>query len=311
MKNVDDAIESFFAYLKQYRLKVLSIPLDPSKENAKHLTETSAETIERVQKANVFFMGSLLDLSESIDVVIDDLNEDLRCGFPMPFNEMVMLSKTPESESIIGWVATILMRIPDLMRVPGDRPDFLKNLIFLGGAAHYKGLGWQLQFCILVDILESEDGNFQWQITAKRDLYQKISDEDARFVVLKTFQSMALISHPNNYILLETPKLSPKEERRVKEGKHISGGKRPRYIIVDHEVLVGMRTPSNGHASPVPHKRRGHWMRLAERCIHAKSRGNDRAWVKHCDVGQLEFESERSRYQVLTDFQDRIQREGS
>lgn len=297
MKSVNDAIESFFAYLKHLKMTPFASNfLEPT-----DLEDVYVEMLERAQNSSMFFMGLDEDLSKSINTVTDDLIKDFEYGFPMPFNEMAMLVRYLDD----SWCAVILLRVSK------DRlPTFngCENLIFVASFV-YRNFWFTGKLSAFVDVLKFKDKSFQLHVIARGGL-DTIPDEDVSALIGIAFKSMALISHPNNYILLETPKLSLKEERRVEEGKHISGGKRPRYIIVDHEVLVGMRTPSNGHASPIPHKRRGHWMRLAERCIHAKSRGNDRAWVKHCDVGQLEFESEGSRYQVLTDFQDRIRREG-
>jgi hypothetical protein len=78
----------------------------------------------------------------------------------------------------------------------------------------------------------------------------------------------------------------------------------PHFVVVDHDVLVGMsgRGAGQEHASPVPHHRRGHWMRLAERCREAKAAGKDRVWVRPTYVGDTEFSDLRNDYKVLMDF---------
>lgn len=117
---------------------------------------------------------------------------------------------------------------------------------------------------------------------------------------------LALISHPLNYIVRESPQLTDHEVKRIESGKRYPDSKRPRYIIVDHEVLVGMNKPIGTHASPIPHKRRGHWMRLSKRCRHAKERGLEKVWVRDTYVGETDFVQNGRRYQVLLDFQDKV-----
>jgi hypothetical protein len=79
--------------------------------------------------------------------------------------------------------------------------------------------------------------------------------------------------------------------------------KTPHYLVVDHEVLVRMsgRTGET-HASPIPHHRRGHWKRLAERCKYARQMGRDKVWVKETYVGEREFADSHNQYVVLMDF---------
>lgn len=123
-----------------------------------------------------------------------------------------------------------------------------------------------------------------------------------------TMFMIPLISHPMHYIVREVPTLNSSEgARAVKKG--FPDRKRPRYLMVDHSVLVRM-THGKTHeeaeeeeirASPVPHKRRGHWRRLAERCAHAKERG-DKVWVRPTYIGAKEFEQAGRKYHVIMDF---------
>lgn len=117
---------------------------------------------------------------------------------------------------------------------------------------------------------------------------------------------LGLLSHPLNYIIRESPQLTDHEAKRIQAGKRFPDAKRPRYIILDHDVLVGMQKPIGTHASPVPHKRRGHWMRLSERCRHARERGQEKVFVRDCYVGERDFVQNGRRYQVLLDFQDKV-----
>jgi hypothetical protein len=112
----------------------------------------------------------------------------------------------------------------------------------------------------------------------------------------------AALSHPENYVVRVTPELTPREERRVAAGRPRPPQKAKHFIVVDHEVLVGMRGQAGGtHASPVPHERRGHWRRLAERCRHAKLLGRDRVFVKPALVGDPAWKGEKNFYEVLPD----------
>ena len=111
------------------------------------------------------------------------------------------------------------------------------------------------------------------------------------------------ISHPSRYVVRVTPRLSPREERREASGKKREPGKAPHFVVVDHEVLVRMKKdPEGTHASPVPHERRGHWARLAERCRHARLLGKDKVWKRPTFVGEREWQSEKALYEVLLDF---------
>lgn len=73
--------------------------------------------------------------------------------------------------------------------------------------------------------------------------------------------------------------------------------------ITFHDILVGMSQGHYGtHASPVPHERRGHWRRLADRCRHARLSGKDKVFVRPAYVGERTFSNDKNRYEVLMDF---------
>ena len=117
---------------------------------------------------------------------------------------------------------------------------------------------------------------------------------------------IAAISHPANYVVRVTPDLTPREERRAKQGHPRPIQKTPHFIVVDHEVLTALnpnrRSSEAGHASPVPHYRRGHWMKLAERCRHARLLGKNRVLVRDTFVGDANFRGDKNFYEVLLDF---------
>lgn len=118
------------------------------------------------------------------------------------------------------------------------------------------------------------------------------------------------ISHPAQYVVKVTPALTPKEHRRCLNGKDLPREKTPHFLVVDHEVISRMRKdPAGTHASPVPHERRGHWARLAERCRHAKLLGKDKIWKRPTFVGERVWTDEKNLYEVLLDFGKKAQPE--
>jgi hypothetical protein len=125
---------------------------------------------------------------------------------------------------------------------------------------------------------------------------------------LATIQMITSISHPMNYIVRTTPKITDHEKRRIESGKSSDKRKRPYFIVVCHDVLVQMRKgiyAEGGEVdrnSPTPHHRRGHWMRLAERCRHAKMLGKEKTWRRPAFVGDVNFGDEKNFYEVLMDF---------
>jgi hypothetical protein len=119
-------------------------------------------------------------------------------------------------------------------------------------------------------------------------------------------EQAAAVSHPMNYIVRESPFLTPREQRKLEKTGERPDRKRDRYIVVDHEVLVRMSNAKYGtHASPVPHERRGHWMRLSERCRFALRAGKSRVWVRPAYVGDRMFQNDKARYEVLMDSKKR------
>jgi len=104
-----------------------------------------------------------------------------------------------------------------------------------------------------------------------RDMTDYILGDGGADAIAKNFLSLsAFISHPMNYHVQVTPKLTPKEERKAAKGKYYNPQKRRHVLIVDHEVLIQMREGDvdlhmGTHASPVPHHRRGHWKQLPPR----------------------------------------------
>lgn len=301
--NVNEAIESLFSYLRNG----ISQPTE-STVCACTLNEEFSKYINlRATKAGVFFMGNYLELRKAIHTVEDGLKEDLKERVPLPFDEIFTLTKFDEnvvSDPGILWEADFVARVPNHLLDEEVKANGVKDPIFFVKLLYRFKVGWVHAASAFADYRGLGDEGFNVGLFSRSRNGAGL--KNLGYAISSSFQDVALISHPMNYILLESPRLTPREERRLKDGKHISAQKRPRYIIVDHDVLVGMQDGGGAHASPTPHQRRGHWMRLAERCIHAKARGDQRVWVRPHYVGKLEFDRNGSRYQVLMDFRERI-----
>lgn len=97
-----------------------------------------------------------------------------------------------------------------------------------------------------------------------------------------------------------TPYLTPRERRRVDRGEPVPIRKRPFYLVMGHKGLIDLRLESTSTALRLPllHARRGHWMRLAERCKMARAGGGDRVWRRETYVGDREFKDLACRYNV-------------
>ena len=124
--------------------------------------------------------------------------------------------------------------------------------------------------------------------------------QDMGHIIEDSLLRVALISHPENYVVKRTPKLTPREQRRVAVGEPIPNRKRPYYEVLDHAGLVRLRQESLSPALklPLPHARRGHWMRLAERCREARAAGKEKVWRREAYVGDRKFETEAGGFEV-------------
>lgn len=262
-----------------------------------------------------FFLGDEEDADRAIDVIKDDLKRDLIVSIPFPFKEQVLLVKTANNPTFKS-----ALELADALGAP--RPEWnatfvsavegLKEALFSWDCAFFPGLGWFVISAGAISLSLSVRPELQYLIGDKAVMFDPMrsgytdrtswskSQEDM-FVksCVATAYHLALIAHPENYIVKESPQLTPHEANRLERGKRFPDAKRPRYLIVDHYVLVGRLKPQGTHSSPVPHQRRGHWMRLAERCKHAQARGVNRVYVKSCDVGPRDFVVNKRRYQVL------------
>lgn len=285
-----------------------------------------------LEESRVFYLGEDSDFTDAINDIKPDLHKEMKDGIPMPFKDISVVTIVRkafgadlEKEFVRGvfgqdfkdgrprlipegapvWVLDRLIEV-------GEEDPTVKNIIkisypeaiaevkqwFQMSRYHgYEGLkaapmGFAVGYCGV------RENGFVRTLTleAVRPMGQNI---------VSNLEQVAAISHPANYVVKVTPELTPREARKVSAGAPRPPQKRTHFIVVDHEVLVGMRRGDGTHASPVPHERRGHWMRLAERCRHAKLLGKDKVWVRPAFVGEKEWKNPKNHYEVLLDFNEK------
>jgi len=281
-----------------------------------------------LDQSHIFYLGEDEDFTSAIGDIRVDLHEEMQDGVPMPFrdvsvvtivrkalnegeeqklHEAIMGGKAPPSRPIMEDGEPVL--IMDRLIEVGPENPAIKEVIHWGGPEvvkivkqwfvmsrfhGYPGfksapLAWSLGYVGI------GPGGYVRTLTleAVRPMGQNI---------VSNLEQVAAISHPANYVVKVTPELSPKEARKVAAGKPRPPQKRSHFIVVDHEVLVGMRRGEGTHASPIPHQRRGHWMRLGERCRHARLLGKNKVFVKETFVGERTWADPKNLYEVLPDF---------
>jgi hypothetical protein len=277
-----------------------------------------------IAETHIFRMGDDEDIMQSIMPIRKDIAEDCRERIPMPFSDLACASTVPMTSSggERHWVLDRLIESPSFRKEDPPGADLVEergwkihqHLFIMRYTEHNRLVFgptaipsmWHVWFCGTHDIgyrsLNAIDELFNRFATALLGdrvglFYDLVMKETA-----SVLEQLAAISHPQNYVVRVTPELTPKENHRIASGHPRPARKSPHYIVVDHEVLVSMSNGHYGtHASPVPHERRGHWRRLAERCVHARLQ-KDRVFVRPTYVGEKTFTDPKNRYEVLLDF---------
>lgn len=300
------------------------------------------------EKTHIFNMGEDEKVEAGIAEVWDDLKDDMKGGVSMPFKDMSCVSLVSNMWTNNGPKIVlpnmrqkyIFDRVIEAKMTDSEN-ETLKNAILpqnaSAGAIEAAKHG-PLQKLVIIRVEEGIESTVSWicyyygvyeggiMLTAlptsqmERDLGPALKDpklqtwltEESRPVI----KQIAAISHPANYVVQVNPRLTDRETRRVASGKVFPAQKTQHYVVVDHDVLVQMsgREATGTHASPVPHHRRGHWMRLGERCREARAAGKERVWVRPTYVGDQEFADVRNEYKVMMEFgkkQDLLSRETS
>lgn len=257
----------------------------------------------------VFYLGEDERMDEVLDVLWGpELTEEAKDWILMPFKDVTMVEKLTRNNGREVWVVS---RVIEATAPNGEGQPFLVfgyELTNLSDRSEPHASQFWYRGCAPDD--EPFRGlvgkRVKYELT--RNLFMEIPglpDEENDLGACEAMVRMIVaISHPANYVVKVSPRLTPREERREKQGR-ANPAKKPHFIVIDHEVLVNLdprrRRSTGTHASPVPHHRRGHWRRLADRCVHARQRGH-RIPVRPSYVGDRKFEDQKNFYEVLLDF---------
>jgi hypothetical protein len=288
-----DFLESFFSKLRRDTFSMSRD--DPRVAPPLAAMGNPSELVALIDGAPLFQLGNWDDIAKAMNEHRADLVEELADGLMAPFPSIAMVLHGPT-----GWRMEWLRRMGE-----GTEGDRFIHLVF-----HEK----HLEPILLLNAIEFEyagkkEGRFLVHImpeTVNRHLAvdrRPISQvaNDLGMIIEDAMFRVALISHPANYIVERSPRLTLREERRASRGEARPFRKRTHFILIDPEGLAELRqgiSPSTPR-SPVPHARRGHWMRLSERCRIARREGRTKTWVRETFVGEREFSDAANYYRVL------------
>lgn len=313
-----DFIEMVAARVRKFRAAASPIKLNLEWAGA---PKRLADMIPDFSETHVFHLGDDEAVREAIKPIRDDLTEECRDRIPTPFRDVSCVSRVPWKGKHY-WVLDRLIEAPEGRRLPTNIDD-----------VRAKGLEIKQHFFVMRHMEDDDEDMLGvstplmwdvWFMGAAPNAYHimtlsdvwcqaVLEDKMGPVATRQTFEllskettpileQLAAISHPQNYIVKVLPELSPKEARRVARGEPRPVRKGPHFIVVDHEELTRMSRPAAAggtHASPVPHERRGHWRRLAERCRLAREGGRDKVFVKPTYVGERSFSDEKNKYEVV------------
>lgn len=270
-------------------------------------------------ESRVFWLGEDLEFYDHVKEIRMDLLDEMKATIPMPFPDLTCVSvvrrksrKSEGGDTGPSWTLDRIFENPSFLpRMSDDGRISVRGQKLLVVRYQYfedmgEGLGQPMIWLVGYTGIEDPYVTFDLQpsTTVARWFQQDSGALDRlREETKVTLDEVVAISHPSNYVVRVAPKLTPREERRVTSGKKYPMQKCPHFVVVSHEVLVGMRAkPAGTHASPVPHERRGHWARLAERCRHAKLLGKEKVWRRPTFVGDPAWSDHAHHYEVLLDF---------
>lgn len=276
-------------------------------------------------ESKIFYLGEDSDFSNAVGEIRTDLHEEMKGRVPMPFADISLVGIVrrpipeeiekkfwdnvpddgvkptlfPEGEPV--WIMDRMIEVESshpaiqaILKVVPARKDVVKQW-FIFSRLQSVGNRHSMPIVFAFGYVGVDGGKVY--ITADRAV------EGLGNNISTHLEQVAAISHPANYIVKVEPELTPKETKKVEAGRPRPPQKSTHFIVVDHEVLVGMRRdPAGTHASPTPHERRGHWRRLAERCRHAKLLGKAKVFVRPTFVGERQWKGPKAHYEVLLDF---------
>lgn len=289
--------------------------------------DENLEMWPELSKSHVFFLGDDQEFTDALQEIRPDLHKEMKERLPMPFDDVSVVTvvrksmgqeaerafheylfgqtpdyiepEIPEGSSV--WVMDRLIRakaedprIAPLIRENQKESEKVKEWFFLARLQSFHKASAPLVMIPFGYVGPTERGTVE--VLASQQLLWFVGN------IVTNLEQVAAISHPANYVVKVTPELTPREQRKVSAGQPRPPAKQTHFIVVDHEVLVGMRRGGGTHASPIPHERRGHWRRLAERHHHARLLGKERIWVRPAWVGETNWSDHKHHYEVLIDF---------
>lgn len=319
-----DFIEMVSARIRKFRAAAAPVKLNFDWPNA---PKTLADVIPDFSETHVFYLGDDESIRDSIAPIREDLTEECRDRIPTPFRDVSCVSLVPYKGKNY-WILDRLIEAPIGRKPPSNEAD-----------VRAKGMELKQHFLIMRHTEDDEELYLgvttpliwdTWFLGATGSAYNIMTMPDVwcqaviegqagREAAKQVFtiigketipilEQLAAISHPQNYVVKVLPELTTKEANRVARGEPRPVRKGPHFIVVDHDVLTRMSRPgepSDTHASPVPHERRGHWRRLGERCRRARLEGRDKVFVKPTYVGERYFSDEKNRYEVVFGLENR------
>jgi hypothetical protein len=286
-----------------------------------------------LKESHIFLVGDDAEFNEALKEIDVDIREEMKDGVPMPFKDIAvcsLVSKPMEPDREKELHDTVRRMYPGQVEVSGDMVALsggpvwvMDRLIEISedhpaveeiqrapGAIDMSTVQQWFLMCRFHGVEGHITKPMVWAfgfrnvgLGGKINILTLATATPLGNEMAESCRYITAISHPAQYIVRVSPKLTQREQRRYEAGKGIPREKSSHFLVVDHEVIVGLRKdPVSTHASPVPHERRGHWARLAERCRHAKLLGNDKVWKKPTFVGERIWTDEKNLYEVLIDF---------
>ncbi len=270
-----------------------------------------------LQDSHIFWLGDDQEFQAHVHEIRSDLIPEMRERIHLPFQDTTVVSVIRKDGKAPIWTLDRMIENPPNLKeqMPASEADLMDGQRIL--IVRYQLLEETPivpdPFFIWVIVYHGVEGNdIHFNFIPSVDLHRLLESNigNPSEEKWKQFQYeskvildyAAALSHPENYVVQVTPELTPKEERKVVAGRPRPAQKARHFIVLDHQVLVRMRAEASGtHAAPVPHERRGHWRRLAERCRHAKLLGKERTFVRPTVVGDPKWKGEKNFYEVLPD----------
>ncbi len=301
----EDFLESTYAKLRK--------PVSPPPPIPDELAPLGdyRQFLDLVESAHVFRIDEEIDdhLTE-LRTIADDVLDDLKSTFPLPFKNLSLIQPVRDPESSdLAWHLRWILRLDDDSRSLCDLPkEATDHFLFWQYSPAIPGPP-DFRMAVCFAYVAGRDAAIEISQTSLRRLAHLTRNTEAwagdmfGHLIPPVVLQIAALSHPAHYIVERTPRLTPREERRVAAGDPRPDRKRKHFIVIDHDELVALnpatRSAHGAHASPVPHARRAHWRKLADRCAKARAEGKTKVWVGETYVGDREFGDEKNRYRVI------------